>query len=56
MIREGRTTCHLCGGKINVEAGQYDPDSFTLDHLDPLAMSQARWTRYEDVAAGTSPV
>ena len=50
MLREGRTTCHLCDRPIRLDVDQYDPEAFTLDHLDPVSMSDARWTKYEDVA------
>ena len=50
MIRERRTTCHLCGERIDLEADQFHSNSFTLDHLDPVALSDASYTRYGDVA------
>lgn len=36
-IARGRPPCHLCGQPINYDAGHLAPDSYTVDHVMPLA-------------------
>jgi hypothetical protein len=31
-------TCHLCNGRIDVTLTRFDPDSWALDHLYPVAI------------------
>ena len=35
-LRRQRLPCHLCGGAIDYDAGQYDPQGFEADHVIPV--------------------
>lgn len=37
IIRRGRPPCHLCGKPIDYTAHHLDPNSFTIDHITPIA-------------------
>lgn len=40
IIARGHPPCHICGRPIDYGAHWLDPNSFTIDHVTPLAVGR----------------
>ena len=41
IVARSHPPCHLCGADIDYSAGYLDPESFTIDHIIPIARGGA---------------